>query len=310
MSLNYSISFEIDKNKSSISSATSMKFSLFSHVRIYNSTLTLSSRLTDYANVYFLPTICLIGIFSNLIAILILSRPNLKGNIYQYMLLNTIVDLVFVLICIFTVIFRCGIFCPYAYTYWAKLYEKYIFLYAGNICLLFGGLIYLRVSISRLGSFSSSQKRCCLYERVLLKLASSRFISIVEHALLLFVSMAVNYVIYIIPRHVKKIGLLRVSLLTAPNNLSLPSTTTNETNVCNYQRLYSVQLNAIGNDPVAKLVIFVITVARGFFLLFLILVLNVILCYKFRRHLRAKKSITLQKMISKKQSNLFSLFIF
>jgi hypothetical protein len=302
MHSNYSISFEINENKSNVVSTT-IESILLSRLEIYNSTSTLSSRFADYFNVYFLPSVCFIGVVSNLITIVILARPNLKGDIYQYMLLNTIVDLVFVLICIFTVIFRCGIFCSYAYTYWAKLYEKYIFLYVGNICLLFGGLLYLKVSISRLGSFSHSQKRCFLYEKLLVKFASSKMIALMEHALLLLVSVIVNYVIYIIPRHVRKIGLLKIV-----QPASAWSLLSNETNAHYYERLFSVQLNPIGNDQTAKLVIFIITIARGFFLLCLILVLNVILCYKFRRHINAKKAITLQKMIQK-QGNLVKLHI-
>ncbi len=74
------------------------------------------------------------------------------------MLLDAIFSSIYGLINSFVLIIRCGTFCPYGYTYLAKIYEIYIFAYVGKSCELFILLLDINISLLRLGSFTRKNK--------------------------------------------------------------------------------------------------------------------------------------------------------
>ena len=125
----------------------------FDNLPIYNSTVSLSIPIYDYANTYFLPLICLFGIVTNIINILVFKQSKLDSDITKYFLTNSCGDLAFLSTQVFLFIIRCGDLCPYNYNYWAKLYEKYIYIYTGYVIYTFGLLLDISASLNRLSSF-------------------------------------------------------------------------------------------------------------------------------------------------------------
>ena len=104
------------------------------NLRVYYSKVNLTNSFVDNSNVYLLPSICLFGIGTSLLCLLVsFKRDDSNAKTLDYILINSAIDFIFLLIEIFVVIIRCGALCPYGYTYAAKFYEIYIFQYVGYI---------------------------------------------------------------------------------------------------------------------------------------------------------------------------------
>lgn len=233
-----------------------------SNLNLYNSTSSLSTRLSDVFNVFVLTPICFIGIFFNLSSVIILIQiirnKKDKRNVFTYMLLNQLVDLLFCIINIFVIVIRCGQYCSYAYTYYAKLYEQYVFLFIGNCVSLFGTLLEISINYDRIKSFNSNKKPN------LVSFKTKCFI------LIIFV-LLINTPIYLVARNVTLIGVL-----------------TNDKD----SYLYLVLSNQIGQNFYGKLFIFILTLLRGLVLLNVLFCLNLYIVLKFKNHMRKKLAIS------------------
>ena len=93
----------------------------------YESLSSLSLYINDIGNIYILPEICIVGIVSNTLALLVLSRPAMRRSpLTRVFTLTTSADLCFTFISVFVAVIRCGNFCPYGYTKAAKIYEQWL----------------------------------------------------------------------------------------------------------------------------------------------------------------------------------------
>ena len=122
-------------------------------LKIYNSTDSLSLPIVDYANTYFLPFICLFGMFTSILNVIVLSKTKLDNDLNKYFFIISFCDLAFLATQVFIFIFRCGKLCLYSYTYGAKIYEKYIYHYLGFVIVTFSNLLDISISLERLSSF-------------------------------------------------------------------------------------------------------------------------------------------------------------
>ncbi|CAF0720134.1 unnamed protein product [Brachionus calyciflorus] len=235
---------------------------------IYNSTESLSLRITDIGNSFILPPICFIGIILNLINILVLLQPELKDEINKFMLINSILDLKFLLICSVTFIIRCGSFCQFGYTYISKFYELYIYLFVGNSILLFATLMEILVSLNRLFSFSTSPN--LIFKKF------NKLNAMLKCVILIIFSLFINFPSYILTRSVQRIGILE---------------TKSKTGLVNYKELYIVGNNRLGKDPLFTILLFLLTLFRGIFFLAILFILNIIIGYKFRLQMHKKTKI-------------------
>ena len=115
-----------------------MNFTNVPDLPVFNSTLNLSSRLADLIYTFIIPGISLAGLIEKSISIIVLRKilakneKNYLKSQYYYMLTNETIDFFNCFIIFFTVLIRCGKYCPYAYTYWAKLYEMVFYSYMTN----------------------------------------------------------------------------------------------------------------------------------------------------------------------------------
>lgn len=249
----------------------------------YSSIEELSLKVTDIANVFILPLIGVIGIICNLLSILIISNQEIKGEMYKYMLINSFADLFYLLVCLSVGIIRCGRFCSIGYKYEAKIFELYVYLFVGNVLLLFNNLVNIHMAFRRLISFSKSSKKQ--------NIISIRVTSVV----VVLISILLNIPNYIISREVSQIG-----ILVDPRYANIT-----ETSLIMGEPIYSVKLNLFNKSNIAKVFLSVINILRGLIVLILLFILNIIIAFKFRRHLKKKNIIT--KYSRKTKSKKFFL---
>ena len=233
---------------------------------IYNSTDTLSFPIEDYFNTYILPIICLFGIITNIINILVFKQIKLNNETTKYFITNSCCDLAFLSTQVFLFIFRCGTLCPYNYKYGAKLYEKYIYLYTGYVISNFCLLLDISTSLNIFSSFqigTNNNKLKLTFE--------------IKCVIFLIISLLIclpNYIIYL---KTEAIGTLAIY----DKNLN-----------ATYEILYRLNLSC-QNDFITKTIVSILRLIRGSGLYTLLLILNVLIAYKLKKHILKKKNMVL-----------------
>ena len=230
---------------------------------IFNSSTQLSSYYIDIINTFILPFISLIGIMTNLICIIVLK--NLKTGVNQYLLLFSISDFLFSLVCLLIGFIRCGSFCSFGYSYGSKLIELYIYIFITNSCIVFSLLIDLDVTIKKLKLFSIKYRN-----QIKVFLIKDNKLRIFLHA---SISLLINIFIYFIPRQVNMFGYLKYD---------------NSTNI---EVLYTVSNTVIGNDKTVQNFVLSLTILRGFFLIILLLIINFTVLFKYKQYIFLKQSL-------------------
>ena len=243
---------------------------------IYNSTDTFSFPIYDYTNTYFLPIICLFGIATNIINILVFKQTKLVNDITKYFITNSCCDFAFLSTQVFLFIFRCGNLCPYNYKYGAKLYEKYIYLYTGYAISYFCLLLDISTSLNRYSSFkieTNNKKFKLSFE--------------IKCVLFLLISSLICLPQFIIYCQTEAFGKLAIY------NKKLNIT---------YEDLYSLTFS-YQNDFITKTIITVVRMIRGFAMNVFLLILNVLIAYKLKKHLFKKKNMVLRTEKYLKEGN-------
>src|SRR5579883_2357715 len=99
---------------------------------IYYSKENFSSRFYDYSNVFFLPMVCFFGMISSILCIVgSLKKDDSKTQTFTFMLINSIVDFLFLLSQFFIFSFRCGVLCSFGYSYMTTFYKIEFFWFGG-----------------------------------------------------------------------------------------------------------------------------------------------------------------------------------
>lgn len=259
----------------------------------YESVDDLSLKLVDIANIFVLPFLCAIGIVLNLASIFVILKLTLKTELYQFMFLNSFVDLLFFIFSIFMALVRCGRYCSLGYTYLSKIYELYIYLYVGNVLLMFITLLNLFTSFNRLISFSK------------LIVTKPSIVSFrIKLLVLLLISIVSNLPNYVLTRNVIQIGILR----------KLEQNSNNST-VYSAEGIYSVESIKFSLIGAVKAILFIINLARGFLLMIILFILNVMIAVKLKLHLNRKsemlgkvgKKSSIRNSLIEQKSNLLIL---
>lgn len=120
------------------------------NITIYYDLDSLSSKASDYYNSFVSPLICLFGLTTSMLSLVVLLNINLKEKIFVFMLANTIADFLFLFIEMFIFLIRCGSLCSISYDYIIKCYELYIYLILGYILVVFIAINDLALSLERL----------------------------------------------------------------------------------------------------------------------------------------------------------------
>ena len=133
----------------------------------------------SYLSVSVFPLISLFGIVTSSINIFILSKTKLRQNMNLYLLIYSYCDFIFISLQVPLAGIRCGALCPQSYTYEARFYETYFYMFAGYVISKYKALVDISVSIDRILLFYKKQAtkntinfRMCLLRCVLLLIAA------------------------------------------------------------------------------------------------------------------------------------------
>lgn len=242
-----------------------------SNLTIYYSKENLTTRFVDYSNVYLLPSICLFGIITSSICICVsYKRDESNAKTLDYILLNSLVDFFFLIIQFFLFIIRCGMLCPYGYTYIAKFYEIYIYLYLGYVLVTAQIFLNIYVVYDRLKMFTgklTNQKQLTIYQ---------------VFGICVIISIFANMIPYPIAREIVPLGIYK----------PIPNSSYSE---ILYARVYRKEFQTI----VMQNIFTAILIVKNPFTLFVLCVISILVCFRFRNFLKSRKAL-LKKDISSK----------
>ena len=241
---------------------------------LYHNLLDLSTRMLDTLNVYVQPSVSGFGLICNLLNTLILSSSNLKGTIYQHLLVDAIASSFYALNNSFTFIIRCGALCSYGYAYWSKWFEIYFYIYIAKSIELFILLIEIHLAFQRISLYSIVSKRTTY--KVNLKLRFSLFFPIGFLTCIFTV---------ILPRTITLVGYLDQAY-----KYNAASFNFTQSEVKDLQPIYRV----ISGDKSSLFGYFLLglSILQGVGLLIVLLVVNIIVIYKYFKMLqRIKKMV-------------------
>ena len=238
---------------------------------IYEHIDSLSLEVLDYGYVVILPAVIIFSLVTNMFSVIVLAHSTLKKVIFKYMLLMCLFDFYTLVSSLWLAIIRCGSLCPYNYSYsfGAKIYELYFFLYLTNVSIFLSNVTDLHIALNRLFSFSVVSRNTLSYFSKKIPLKWQCVIWMVAAFILALPN-------YILSRSIQQIGFLSVS--------SSNRTTTLEP-------LYLIRSNSLGNKRIAKFFLLVISILRKPCLLIALCVINLIMGYKFKQHLKDKEKI-------------------
>ena len=230
---------------------------------IYYSKANLTTRFADYSNVYVLPSICAFGLVTSLLCIIVSAkRDESNAKSLDYILLNSLIDFLFLLTQFFLFIIRCGDLCPFGYTFAAKFYEIYIFLYFGYVLVSSQVFLSIYISYDRLSLFSGkayTQKKMSLYR---------------VYFVCFVISALANAPPYLIAREVVALGIF------IPN----PNTTS-------YEILYIRTIRADFQTLIANYLLTTLMAIKDPIMFTVLTGLSIWICVKFRIYLKSKKML-------------------
>nr|QVK45823.1 G protein-coupled receptor [Proales similis] len=243
--------------------------------RIVDTVGVFTTRLTDTFNVFVFPPIILTGIILNALNMLILYRMGISSLINKLMVLNSFCDLAFLIFSVFIALFRCGVYCPLAYKFESKVYEQYIYLFVGNTFLLVNSLIDVYLTLNRLGSFAARSRLKNWFSEKSMR----------GKVLFMFViALLMNTPSYLITRNVKLFAYLNQGDGTL-------------------EPLYRSSSNSLGDNDVVTILLFILTLLRGFLLYILQSLLNLFISFKFAQYIKTRNATLLSASAAARESS-------
>jgi hypothetical protein len=235
----------------------------------YTSYSEFTDAIVDYGNVFILTFTSLFGLITNLLCIIIIGFLDKKDFMNKFSLAYSLLNFEFHLINVFIGLIRCGSLCSYGFSYGSKVYELYFYLIGQNIILLTCILLDLGISLNRLASFKNKTSMFLIIKK---DNFSYVFLCI------FLASVLIVSTCYVIPRQVNQFG-----WLLNENDFNIGNQTTMG------KALYQVTANDIGKNDKMIIFLLVLNIFRGVVLLVILFVLNVVIGYKYHRHIKIKK---------------------
>jgi hypothetical protein len=103
------------------------------------------------------PVICFCSLFTNLINANVLVKVKRMDKIYHYMYIKTIINSIYLAICSFVFLFKCGQFCDFKTNYVIKMYELYMYMYYSSCLAMLELLIEITISLNRYVTISNNK---------------------------------------------------------------------------------------------------------------------------------------------------------
>jgi hypothetical protein len=236
-----------------------------SSLPIYFSKSTLTLRVADYSNVYLLPAICLVGMLTNLASSVVSLRITRRDHILKYILINSSSDFWFLLSQFFLCLFRCGTLCPFGYTYAAKFYELYIYLYFGYVLITFQALFNLTMTLQRLRLFSNNQ---------MIRKSSHSEITVFHYVGFFTIAILINAPNYLFSKEIIPFAIYK----------------SNET-LSEDEILYEKNVRDLFRNQILEILLIILTIISNPGSYIVIGVINAIVAFKFRKFIKKKKDM-------------------
>lgn len=242
---------------------------------IFYSKSNLTTRFADYSNVYLLPIVCAFGIFTSFLSILVSSTRSqsyarlnkrdaqLLNKTFDYILLNSIIDFLFLLIESFLFIIRCGTLCPHGFSYAAKFYEVYFYLYFAYSLVMAQVFLNIHVAIDMLkmlnAHVTSNHRRLFIYGVAFLSLSFS---------------MIFNLPGFLISKEILPFGIYM------PN----PNST-------NFYILYVSKIRTGFETELFQDILIAFLIIKNPVMYVSLVVLNILVCIKYRKYIKSKRNL-------------------
>jgi hypothetical protein len=104
---------------------------------------------TTVWNTFVIPSICVLGMITNLLSIYIFIKLKVADPTFKLMLINSSFNLAYLFMCSFSFIFRCTFLCSFSASYVTKLYQLYIFLYLTSSFAIMVSFVELLNTVQR-----------------------------------------------------------------------------------------------------------------------------------------------------------------
>lgn len=245
----------------------------YSDLPVFFSKDNITNRFVDYSNVYLLPSICYFGCITSLISVMVtFKREDSHAKTLNYIFLNSTIDLLFLLIQSFLFIIRCGVLCAYGYSFPAKLYEIYIYLYVGYILLTSQVFLNIYVSYDRYKMFST-------------KKAKKNSLSIFKiYSVCAFISILANAFLYLVSKEVIPFAIYKL-----------------DANSTYAEVLYKTAIRQQLDTPFYQHIMTAITVIKDPFMFCVLCVSSVLVCIKYRAHFKIRRNLIQSQCAGKKK---------
>lgn len=254
----------------------------YSDLPVYYSKENLTNRFVDYSNVYLLPSICYIGILTNIVCLLVtFKRDDSNAKTLDFILINSFIDLLFLIIESFLFIIRCGVLCTHGFSYGAKVYEMYMFIFAGYVLVTSQVLLNIFVSYDRLRMFSAKK-----YNRKQMNI---------------FKIYTICFIISLFANTPPYLGLKEI----VPFGIFKPDTNNNSNRT---ELLYKRVIRKELNTPIYQDFMIAWLVVKDPVLFLVLCGCSIKVCLKYRAHFKTKK-LLLRKCSTCKTSFLINLIL-
>ena len=230
--------------------------------------------IIDICNTFIIPFICFLGIITNALSIIIFSNQRFRDLIYKYLLVNSISNMFYLLNCFFIFVPRCGRFCTFSSTEISQYFYYIFYTYLKGIPAI------LTIGI---------QIICSLYRYT--QITNNNFCQFTFYKVILFVLVVFSAIFYSPIFFTKS-----MSVKVANTTRLLAVTNTNQTLIAYaLSYTYSMVTNDIGKSTFGKVIIIVISVLRGFISLIILVVINLLTNYQFKKLIARKEKLTAKK---------------
>ena len=243
----------------------------------------LTNRFVDYSNVILLPSICFFGVLTSLSCLIgSFKTDDSNATTMNYIFLNSLIDFFFLLIQFWLIFIRCGILCPYAFTYWAKFFEIYIYQYLGYVLVTSQLLLSIYISLDRLSMFSGkpNPKKPSIY---------------LIFVFTTLISAVLNAPPYSISKQVELIGVY-----------VHPTTILNSTN---YELLYVRSIRKEFRTSLMQVLLTVCLMFKNTVLFCVCCFINMLVCIRFRHYLNKKMKLVKTKSSSMRKQQQRNFFL-
>jgi hypothetical protein len=247
----------------------------FTSLPVYYSKDSFTIRFADYSYVYVIPVICFFGISTNSANCIVTIRVKKGDHMINYILINSAIDFLFLWTEFFVFIGRCGTLCSFGYSYLAKLYELYFFLYLGHVLMTFQVIYNLIMTVERLMMFSSKRSSSLAAAAKKKEKVKLLLIALLIGALLL------NAPIYLMAKEITEMGVYKINGTLLQEEILYARTT---------RRVFSTN--------VFKTILAVILILKNpvFYLIYGLI--NVLVLIKFHQFINKKNRLFLKSKCS------------